>query len=98
MEDYTTPMVAELRIFQANVGRGGPAHDTALQLAHENNCQLVLIQEPFTFEPTDLTTHTKSHPAYNCFTPPSQWEPRPRVLTYVARGISAFVSPLTPAS
>jgi len=83
----------ELRILQANVGRGGPAHDTALQLAHENNCQLVLIQEPFTFDPDGSTTHTKTHPAYNCFAPPSGWEPRPRVLTYASRNLTAFTSP-----
>ena len=89
----------QFRILQANVGRSGPAHDTALQLAHENKCQLVLIQEPFTFKPVDSNSErTKSHPAFNCHAPPLGWEPRPRVLTYVARSVSAHLSPHTPRS
>ena len=88
-----------LRILQANVGRSGPAHDTALQLAHEHGCQLVLVQEPFTFKPLDSDRErTKSHPAYNCHAPPLGWEPRPRVLTYTACSISAYTSPLSPRS
>src|SRR4051794_21678959 len=88
-----------LRILQANVGRSGPAHDTALQLAHEHACQLVLIQEPFTFKPLDSECERmKSHPAFNCHTPPLGWEPRPRVLSYTARSLSAYISPLSPRS
>ena len=69
-------MREHIKVFQANVGRGGPNHDAALHLAAENQCQAVLIQEPFA---KDMAT--KTHPAYQLFLPSNRWDSTPKVLT-----------------
>ena len=73
-----------LKIFQANVGRGSPATDAALQLARDSNAAVILLQEPWFNREETLT---KTHPAYQTFKP--QVEGRARVLTFVRRGIKA---------
>ena len=35
-----------LCVLQVNVGKCGPAHDTALELAYQAEADIVLIQEP----------------------------------------------------
>ncbi|POS82010.1 hypothetical protein EPUL_005719, partial [Erysiphe pulchra] len=73
-----------LTIMQANDGRGHSSHNLALQLAHENNFDIIMIQEPWTFR--DLTRkQTISHTRYKTFSPLSTWSTRPRVLTYVRK-------------
>ncbi|POS81796.1 hypothetical protein EPUL_006379, partial [Erysiphe pulchra] len=73
-----------LTIMQVNVGRGHPSHNLALQLAHENNFDIIMIQEPWIFR--DLTRkQTISHTRYRTFSPLSTWSTRPRVLTYVRK-------------
>jgi hypothetical protein len=76
-----------LRIFQANVGKIPPAHDCALALADSEQYDVVLLQEPWTAH-TETRTLTKTHPAYDTFTPVDMWnsnDTRPRVMTYVRR-------------
>lgn len=69
---------------QANVGRGRISHNLALQLAHENNADVVLIQEPWTYR--DLTSkQSVIHHSYDTFAPLSTWDTRPRVLTYIRK-------------
>ena len=77
-------MREHIKVFQANVGRGGPNHDAALHLAAENQCQAVLIQEPFA---KDMAT--KTHPAYQLFLPSNRWDSTPKVLTYVHKDVPA---------
>ncbi len=72
------------RVFQANVGRGGPAHDIALHLAHEAGCHVVLLQEPWT-RATPGRRLTKTHPGYKTYIPIDNWSERPRVMTYIRR-------------
>ncbi|CVL09339.1 uncharacterized protein FMAN_14308 [Fusarium mangiferae] len=76
-----------LRIFQANVGKVPPAHDCALALADSERYDIVLLQEPWTSH-TESRFLTKTHPAYDTFTPVDTWssnDTRPRVMTYVRR-------------
>ncbi|KAF4436598.1 hypothetical protein F53441_13190, partial [Fusarium austroafricanum] len=76
-----------LRIFQANVGKIPPAHDCALALADSERYDIVLVQEPWTAH-TETRSLTKTHPAYDTFTPVDMWnsnDTRPRVMTYVRR-------------
>jgi len=76
-----------LRIFQANVGKIPPAHDCALALADSERYDVVLLQEPWTAF-TSSQCITKTHPAYDTFTPVDTWnsnDTRPRVMTYVRR-------------
>jgi ribonuclease HI len=77
-----------LRVFQANVGKGGPSHDCALALADAEGYEIVLLQEPWT-EMRNSRCLTKTHPAYDTFSPVDSWDgtsTRPRVMTYVRRG------------
>ncbi|GKU10992.1 unnamed protein product [Fusarium langsethiae] len=52
----------------ANVGKIPPAHDCALALADSERYDIVLLQEPWTAR-TDTRSLTKTHPAYDAFTP-----------------------------
>ncbi|TVY74939.1 putative RNA-directed DNA polymerase from transposon BS [Fusarium oxysporum f. sp. cubense] len=76
-----------LKVFQANVGKIPPAHDCALALADTERYDIVLLQEPWTAHTKDRCL-TKTHPAYDVFTPVDTWnsnDTRPRVMTYVRR-------------
>ncbi|KAJ0126813.1 hypothetical protein HZ326_30083 [Fusarium oxysporum f. sp. albedinis] len=76
-----------LKVFQANVGKIPPAHDCALALADSERYDIVLLQEPWTAH-TKARCLTKTHPAYDTFTPVDMWnsnDTRPRVMTYVRR-------------
>ncbi|TXB98066.1 hypothetical protein FocTR4_00017206 [Fusarium oxysporum f. sp. cubense] len=86
-----------LRIFQANVGKIPPAHDCALALADSERYDIVLLQEPWTSH-TESRFLTKTHPAYDTFTPVDMWssnDTRPRVMTYVRRD-SRLATPSQP--
>ncbi|KGQ00639.1 hypothetical protein PAAG_12704 [Paracoccidioides lutzii Pb01] len=67
---------------QVNVGKGGPAHETALNLAFERKTDILLIQEPWIHRNLSQRI-SKKHPAFNCFAPIEKWDRKPRVLTYV---------------
>ena len=73
-----------LQVMQVNVGKGSASHDIALNLAHENRFDIVLIQEPWIHQDKSRRI-TKKHPAYRCFTPIEDWTQVPRVLTYVRK-------------
>ncbi|CAD6501267.1 BgTH12-01519 [Blumeria graminis f. sp. triticale] len=78
---------------QVNVGRGAYAHNMALQLAHENNIEALLIQEPWILK--DLTAKRSiSHPKFALFSPLDEWHTRPRVLTYISssKGLRSYQS------
>ena len=82
VERPTAPTV--LRLLQINVGKGGPSHDIALQLAYEDEYDILLVQEPWIY--SDRTRRlSKKHPAYTCFSPTEDWTNSPRVLTYVKK-------------
>src|ERR1700733_3382895 len=82
VERPTAPTV--LRLLQINVGKGGPSHDIALQLAYKDDYDIILIQEPWIY--SDRTRRlTKKHQAYTCYSPTEDWTNRPRVLTYVKK-------------
>ena len=84
---------SSLTIMQVNTGRGGPAHETALNLAYESQFDVICIQEPCINR--DLSRKlTKRHPNYETFSPTQTWSQRPRVLTYVRKGLRAFQKPL----
>lgn len=85
----------QLLIFQINVGRSWAAHETALQLAYEQQCQAVLIQEPWVFSDHSRRL-SKHHPAFSQFSPVEDWAARPRVLTYIRKHpqVSAIQVPL----
>lgn len=86
---------SSLRVLQANVQKGGANHDMALSIAFENNCDLLLIQEPWIHN--DLQRRcTKTHPAFETFAPCTQWDKRPRVITYVRKGRG--LAPCQPAA
>ncbi|KAI8396326.1 hypothetical protein FOFC_20873 [Fusarium oxysporum] len=64
-----------------------PAHDCTLALADSERYDIVLLQEPWTTH-TETRFLTKTHPAYDTFTPVDMWnsnDTRPRVMTYVRR-------------
>ncbi|KAL9563791.1 hypothetical protein ACKAV7_012033 [Fusarium commune] len=87
-----------LRIFQANVGKIPPAHDCALALADSERYDIVLLQEPWTAY-TDTRSLTKTHPAYDTFTPVETWDgndTRPRVMTYVRRDLRLLADQIRP--
>ncbi|KAF4460560.1 reverse transcriptase [Fusarium albosuccineum] len=87
-----------LRIFQANVGKIPPAHDCALELADSERYDIALLQEPWTAH-TDSHSLTKTHPAYDTFTPVEMWDSndtRPRVMTYVRRDPKLLADQIRP--
>ena len=75
----------QLRVMQANVGRGGANHDLALTLAFDDNCDLLLVQEPWIHTNLELRC-TKTHRGFETFSPLTTWNSRPRVMTYVRKG------------
>ncbi|KAJ6437988.1 (S)-coclaurine N-methyltransferase [Purpureocillium lavendulum] len=93
-------IIKTLRIFQANVGKIPPAHDCALALADSERYDVVLLQEPWT-EAKGGRCLTKTHPAYDTFSPVDSWEDnstRPRVMTYVRRRPGLMVDQRRPAA
>lgn len=86
-----------LSILQINVGRGTIAHEIALALANDSLIDVILVQEPYIFK--DLVRKiTKSHPMYEAFTPIDNWNIRPRVITYVRKGVGLNTTQLRPCS
>jgi hypothetical protein len=51
-----------LQVIQANVGKGGSAHDIILSLAHDNRSDIVLIQEPWIHQEKSRRI-SKKHPS-----------------------------------
>ncbi|OAQ74382.1 endonuclease/reverse transcriptase [Purpureocillium lilacinum] len=87
------------RVFQANVGKDGPSHDCALALADAERYEVIPLQEPWT-QVRDSRCLTKTHPAYDTYSPVSTWEDidtRPRVMTYIRRGARLLADQQRPA-
>ena len=84
-----------LRLLQINVGRGGSPHDLALALAQEEHIDVLLVQEPYIFHERDRRI-TKRHPSFECFTPTDNWTSRPRVLTYLRKGVGLQAEQVRP--
>ncbi|RAL67310.1 hypothetical protein DID88_008073 [Monilinia fructigena] len=89
-EDYTIIQANGLKVAWANVGRSGPAHLALLQLAFEEQADIVCIQEPSAYP----GTRTQNHPAYECYAPIDAWEQvqaaerkaeRPRTMSYIRK-------------
>jgi ribonuclease HI len=75
-----------LKIAWTNVGRSQPCHITALEVGFADGMDVVCIQEPWTYR----GTRTQNHPGYTSHAPLDCWdteEDRPRVMTYVRRGV-----------
>lgn len=90
--------LSQPHILQVNVGRSWTAHEAALQLAFEQNCLAVLIQEPWIF-PDPSQRLSKRHPAFSQFSPIEDWSIRPQVLTYIHKNhlLTAVQVPFGPA-
>lgn len=73
---------------QVNVGRGGAANNLALQQAFENQCDFLLVQEPWIGTNPDRQL-SKRHNAYQAYAPEKAWTDRPRVITYAQCGSNA---------
>ncbi|KAF7133736.1 hypothetical protein CNMCM5793_005090 [Aspergillus hiratsukae] len=90
----------DLQVCWVNVGRSAPCHTIALQLAFERRCDVVCIQEPFTFP----RTKTSNHPSYECFAPVDAWDSEehreresPRVMTvHDYKILNIYRQPTTP--
>jgi exonuclease III len=77
----------DVRVLQINTQRSPRVHATALQLAHENNIEVICIQEPWIGEEENRKTQT--HPGFNIYAPVGDWNTRPRTMTYIKRGLGA---------
>jgi len=80
----------------ANVGKSPPCHITLLEVAHSENVDIICAQEPY----SRTGTKTSTHPGYDTIPPvdswdePSKWETeRPRVMTYVRKGVGIKFTP-----
>src|SRR5437667_5925155 len=73
-----------ISIMQANIGKGSDAHDLALNLAHQDHIDILLIQEPW-INKNQNRRITKKHPAYQSFTPTQDWSSRPQVISYIRK-------------
>jgi exonuclease III len=75
-----------MKIVQANVGRGSPAHDLLLLF----EADIILVQESWIDK---ANQYTKTHPYYQLFSPATRWETRPRVLIYIRQDLPACSLP-----
>jgi hypothetical protein len=60
----------DLLICWANVGKSGPAHNTILNIALEEEIDVLCIQEPW----TETNTKTQTNPAFLIYAPVDSWE------------------------
>jgi hypothetical protein len=97
MNRYPISPTKPLSLLQLNTGRGGDSHEIVLAVAFLENIDVILLQEPYIS--LDLNRRiTKRHPSYECFTPTDNWveNGRPRVLTYVRKGIGLRTTQVRP--
>ena len=88
----------QLIILSLNVGRGAQAHEIALNEAHMNSVDILLIQEPYIFRERSRRI-TKKHPSYEAFSSSDDWAiARPRVMSYVRKGIGLNSQQVFPLS
>ncbi|KJK84829.1 hypothetical protein H633G_11377 [Metarhizium anisopliae BRIP 53284] len=75
-----------LKVFLANVGKIPPAHDCALALADSEKYDMILLQEPWT-EAKNARCLTKTHPAYDTYSPVDSWDSNDQKRPTLARDI-----------
>lgn len=83
---------------QCNVGKKPPAHTAFLELCWEDKVDVVLVQEPWIGYTDGMRINT--HPGYVSYIPVDFWnskETRPRVMTYVRKGIRLKVQQQRPS-
>ena len=96
-----------LRVLQVNLNRSLEATESALQVAIEQNIDLIIIQEPWLVHPNlDNYSNTRSiqHSSFSQLLPqllPTNQNLRPRTLAYISRSLQytvslALESPLDP--
>lgn len=93
--DTYTPNPRKLRILQANVRFTAEAQNTLLQLAETSGYDIVLVQEPNT-SLSATYNYTPTIRSYDVHSPVYAWschDTRPRVLTFVRKGIPFRVYP-----
>ena len=95
------PRNRDLQVCWANVGKGSTSHITILHVAFTEMMDVVCVQEPFTFP----GTRTQNHPGFDCYAPVDAWNDedpdrreaeRPRVMTYVRKGVGLKVQQRRP--
>ena len=91
-----SPNPRKLRILQTNVRFTAEAQNTLLQLAETSGYDMVLIQEPNT-SLSATYNYTPTIRSYDLYPPVYTWschDTRPRVLTFVRKGIPFRVHPM----
>ena len=85
-----------LKIGWVNVGKRSPCHIAALQIAYDNELDVLCVQEPYTCE----NTRTSTHPGFSHYQLVNEWinpflerGTRPRVMTYTRLGAGLQVTP-----
>ena len=80
-----------LQICWINTAKRSPCHIAALEIAWQQQMDVICVQEPFTAP----GTKTSTHPGYTHYAPVTNWDnpetresERPRVMTYVRKGAS----------
>lgn len=82
-----------ISFLQHNTHRTKEAQTTALQLASEKDIDIILLQEPWTFQPEQNEPFISvSHPRYTTLFPARDIYTRPRVLIYISKTTSCSVT------
>ena len=86
----------DLRIGWVHVGKRSPCHIAALQIAYDNDLDVLCVQEPYTCN----NTRTSTHPGFSHHQPVHEWinpfqerGTRPRVMTYTRIGAELQLAP-----
>lgn len=75
-----------LQIIQCNIQKGSAKQATLLEKAFASGVDVICVQEPW----IDLKARkTTKHPRYTMQSPLHSWTERPRVITYIKRGLMA---------
>ena len=88
-------MVEEITFIQHNTHRSKEVQLAVLQLAAEKRIDILLIQEPYTFQPQNQPYTSVSHSAFHTLLPSSEIYIRPRVLIYINKLTHASINPRT---
>jgi endonuclease/exonuclease/phosphatase (EEP) superfamily protein YafD len=83
-----------ISFLQHNLNRQNQAQASTLELAAKRRIDIVLFQEPFTFQPSPTTPFiTLSHPAYDYILPAPTLLVRLRVLAYIRKEAGVETNP-----
>src|SRR5271165_1187973 len=85
-------MIEEISFIQHNTHRSKEAHLATLQQAAENKIDILLIQEPYTFQPQNQPYISVSHSAFHTLFPASELYIRPRVFIYINKTTKVSVN------